>query len=170
MDEDSCISPTDAQQWMYDRAHGHQSMSSFIENHRNIEEEDEDPEEARRTRRRLLSEVNINKTTKNLISCAFLLKDYQMPVLNDNDQARLLSCMEEIRNVVGESIPDRQLVETILKHEYDFAKSLDELLNEATKPAPQIKLEIEKGESSKNYKKKNLYMLTNVFFFFLFLF
>lgn len=41
MDEDSCISPTDASQWMYDRARGQQSISSFIANNSDIEEEDE---------------------------------------------------------------------------------------------------------------------------------
>lgn len=41
MDEDSCISPTDASQWMYDRARGQHSMSSFIANNSDIEEEDE---------------------------------------------------------------------------------------------------------------------------------
>lgn len=52
-----------------------------------------------------------------------------MPKLNDNDQARLLSCMEEIRNVVGEAVSDKHVVETVLKHDFDFAKSLDEILN-----------------------------------------
>lgn len=43
-DEPSCISPTDAQQWIYDRNRGQQSVSSFIANNRDIEEEDEDTE------------------------------------------------------------------------------------------------------------------------------
>lgn len=46
MDEDSCISPSDAQQWIYDRARGEQSISSFIANNRDIEEEDEDADAA----------------------------------------------------------------------------------------------------------------------------
>ena len=49
VDDDSCISPSDAQQWLYDRARGQQSMSSFIATHRNIQEEDEDePQNGRR--------------------------------------------------------------------------------------------------------------------------
>lgn len=43
-EEPSCISPTDAQQWIYDRNRGQQSVSSFIANNRDIEEEDEDAE------------------------------------------------------------------------------------------------------------------------------
>lgn len=39
--EDECISPTDAQQWMFDRARGQHSMSSFLANNRDIEEEND---------------------------------------------------------------------------------------------------------------------------------
>lgn len=45
VDEESCISPTDAQQWMYDRNRGQQSIASFITNNHDIKEEtDEDTE------------------------------------------------------------------------------------------------------------------------------
>lgn len=45
VDDDSCISPTDAQQWMYDRNRGQQSIASFITNNQDIKEEaDEDAE------------------------------------------------------------------------------------------------------------------------------
>lgn len=45
VDDDSCISPTDAQQWMYDRNRGQQSIASFITNNHDIKEEtDEDAE------------------------------------------------------------------------------------------------------------------------------
>lgn len=52
-----------------------------------------------------------------------------MPNLNENDQVLLESCMDEIRSVVGESISERQLVETIMKHKFDCAKALDAILN-----------------------------------------
>lgn len=42
VDDDAPISPTDAKQWLFDRERGQQSMSSFIANHRDIEEEDEE--------------------------------------------------------------------------------------------------------------------------------
>lgn len=45
VDEETCISPTDAQQWMYDRERGQQSIASFITNNHDIKEEtDEDTE------------------------------------------------------------------------------------------------------------------------------
>lgn len=55
-----------------------------------------------------------------------------MPSLNDSDQVLLESCMDEIRNVVGDSVSQRQLVETIINHKFDCAKALDAILNNAT--------------------------------------
>lgn len=86
----------------------------------------------------------------NVHSCAFPLQKFEMPKLNENDQARLLSCMEEIRNVVGEAVSDKRMVKIVLKHEFDFAKSLDEILNtpetSATPTNPSVKAEIDKGK------------------------
>lgn len=52
-----------------------------------------------------------------------------MPSLNENDQVLLESCMDEIRNVVGDTISEKHLVETIMKHNFDCAKALDVILN-----------------------------------------
>lgn len=63
-----------------------------------------------------------------------------MPILNDEDQAMLISCMDEIRNVVGESVSERQLVDTIMKFKFDFTKSLDAVLNNTPPSQPIIGL------------------------------
>lgn len=43
VDDESGLSPTDAQQWMYDRNRGQQSIASFITDNQDIKEEtDED--------------------------------------------------------------------------------------------------------------------------------
>lgn len=85
-----------------------------------------------------------------LISLRFPLQKFEMPKLNDNDQARLLSCMEEIRNVVGEAISETQMIKIVLKYEFDFANALDEILNTsetfAIKSNSSVKAEIEKGK------------------------
>lgn len=57
-----------------------------------------------------------------------------MPSLSENDRVLLESCMDEIRNVVGDSISEKQLVETIMKHDFDCAKALDVILNNSTEP------------------------------------
>lgn len=55
-----------------------------------------------------------------------------MPDLNETDQVQLESCMDEIRSIVGENTSERQLVETIMKHTFDCAKALDEILNSSS--------------------------------------
>lgn len=55
-----------------------------------------------------------------------------MPNLNETDQVLLESCMDEIRNVVGDTVSEKQLVETIMKHKFDCAKALDVILNNST--------------------------------------
>uniref|UniRef100_A0A182JYR2 Tr-type G domain-containing protein n=1 Tax=Anopheles christyi TaxID=43041 RepID=A0A182JYR2_9DIPT len=119
--EDDCISPTDAQQWIYDRAKGQQSMSEFRANNRDIEEEDDDDLAAENAR--------VGTIHKRRVSECF-----QMPDLNDDDRARLLSCMDEIRDIVGETCSDRQMVEAIMKHDYECSKALDEILNSSKTP------------------------------------
>lgn len=59
-----------------------------------------------------------------------------MPTLNEGDQVLLESCMDEIRNVVGDSVSERQMVETIMKHKFDCAKALDAVLNSTTSDTP----------------------------------
>lgn len=115
VDDDYSISPTDAQQWLYDRARGQNSMASFIANNDDIEEEDEEAENERFAKSRRDSD------------------NFQMPKLDDVDQARLVSCIEEVRNVVGdEMVSERVIVETSMKFNYDITKVLDEILNECS--------------------------------------
>ncbi|KAJ6627594.1 Protein HBS1 [Pseudolycoriella hygida] len=137
VDDDAPISPTDANQWLYDRERGQQSMSSFIADHRNIVEEDEEQCDSHDSNRR-------NS------------ESFEMPSLSDDDRTKLQSCIEEIRNVIGEApVSERQLVETVLKHDFDFQKSLDEILNDMSQKAePQVKNNekkelIEKGIGSR---------------------
>lgn len=58
-----------------------------------------------------------------------------MPNLNETDQVLLESCMDEIRSVVGETVSEKHLVETIMKHKFDCSKALDEILNSTSTSA-----------------------------------
>lgn len=124
--EDDCISPTDAQQWLYDRARGQNSMASFLANNRDIEEEDEQAPTG--------EEMSPKHERRD--SDAF-----QLPNLPDDEKAKLLSCLDEIRGIIGDtSVTDRFLVETVMRFEYDCAKALDFLLNSSScssKEAPE---------------------------------
>lgn len=115
--DDDCVSPTD-QQWLYDRARGQQSMSAFISKNKDIQEEaedgdDDDDDEAYRKARRDS-------------------ESFQMPELDDIEQAKLSSCVDEVRSVVGDAVSERRIVETSMRFGYDIQKILDEILNEET--------------------------------------
>jgi elongation factor 1 alpha-like protein len=107
--EDDIISP-EASQYL--------SIYSRTGNSREIEEEMDDLDESDSTKPRRDSE------------------DYELPELNDTDKAKLLSCMEEIRNIIGDTVSDKRMVDTIMDNNYDLQKSLDYLLNEPAKPKP----------------------------------
>lgn len=57
VDDESSLSPSDAQQWMYDRDRGTQNIASFLKQNKSIEEEDDEDADAvadelyRKTRR-----------------------------------------------------------------------------------------------------------------------
>lgn len=92
-----------AEQFMYDRSREAQ-MSAFFREEAGIAEEDEENADAEQASPR-------------------------RPQLSEVDEARLQSCLDEIRNVVGDSAPEHVLVNTILRCGFDIHKSLDQVLN-----------------------------------------
>ncbi|KAH8239229.1 hypothetical protein KR032_002191 [Drosophila birchii] len=121
VEDEHCISPTDAQQWLYDRARGQQSISAFISKNKDIQEEDDDEEED--------EDTAFEKARRDSES-------FQMPQLDEIEQAKLSSCVDEVRSVVGDSVSERRIVETSMKFDYDMQKILDEILNEETEKKP----------------------------------
>ncbi|EDW68885.1 protein HBS1 [Drosophila virilis] len=115
--DDDCVSPTD-QQWLYDRARGQQSMSAFIKKNKNIEEEAEDDDEDD-------DDEAYQKARRDS-------ENFQMPELDDIAQAKLSSCVDEVRSVVGDAVSERRIVETSMRFDYDIQKILDDILNEET--------------------------------------
>lgn len=132
-DEPECISPTDANQWIFDRDRGQSSLDAFLSANEDIQEQEEDEMEFESKERR---------DSEN----------FQLPELSDLDKARLLSCMEEIRNISGDSFSDKRLVDAIMVNNYDYIKALDMLLTNdtnTTQPNKKPKVtEVEKGMSS----------------------
>ncbi|CAH2099603.1 unnamed protein product [Euphydryas editha] len=127
VEEDSCLSPSDAAQWMYDRSRNQQAISNFLDNHDDIQEESEElpePSHATLERRESMDLRGLN--------------------LNEDDEAKLMSCLDELRNVLGDTTPDNILVQSVLKHKFNYNKALDEILNnkskqeEKPKPEPVI--------------------------------
>ncbi|KAH8296611.1 hypothetical protein KR054_008560 [Drosophila jambulina] len=120
VEDEHCISPTDAQQWLYDRARGQQSISAFISKNKDIQEEEDDEED---------EDTAFEKARRDSES-------FQMPQLDEIEQAKLSSCVDEVRSVVGDAVSERRIVETSMKFDYDMQKILDEILNEETQKKP----------------------------------
>jgi elongation factor 1 alpha-like protein len=137
-DDVECISPTDAKQWLFDRAKGQSSLEQFLSKNEDIQEEQEEDDE---------DTVFDGKQRRDS-------ENFHLPALNDIEKTKLLSCMEEIRNIIGETYSDKRLVDAIMSNNFDFNKALDFLLNAGSRetvrttqqPTPKPKTDaVEKG-------------------------
>ncbi|GBP90176.1 HBS1-like protein [Eumeta japonica] len=127
VEEESCLSPSDAAQWMYDPSRNRHAIAHFMEGRDDIQEEVEnetiDSPHTPLERRESIDLRSLN--------------------LDEDDEAKLMSCLDELRNVLGDTISDNTLIQSVLKHHFDFTKSLDEILNknkkkDFTKPTIQF--------------------------------
>jgi len=57
-------------------------------------------------------------------------QEFVRPQLSQADEARLNSCLEEIQNVLGDSVPDWSIIDAVIAHNFDCEKSLDFLLHQ----------------------------------------
>ncbi|CAG2163971.1 unnamed protein product [Oppiella nova] len=109
LEEDICISPNTERQFMYNRSQPSTQRphdSSDLMN-TSVTEEDDDAEQD---------------------------LDYYRN-LSDMDQierVKLISCVEEMENVVGETIPESLLIRAAKIHNYDIKRALDSVLNNHT--------------------------------------
>ncbi|XP_013148649.1 PREDICTED: HBS1-like protein [Papilio polytes] len=116
VEEDSCLSPSDASQWIYDRSQNHHAISSFLDSHGDIQEEAEE-DTAEQTRPQLERRESA---------------DIRSLALTDADEAKLLSCLDELRDILGDTVSENVLIQTVLSKKFDLTKALDELLNRNT--------------------------------------
>ncbi|XP_072935671.1 protein HBS1 [Epargyreus clarus] len=126
VEEDSCLSPSDTAQFMYDRSRNQQAISHFLDSQNDIQEDVEDEETRPSLERRESMDLRSLKLT-------------------EDDEAKLMSCLDELRNVLGDSISDNILIQSVLNHNFDFNKSLDEVLNnnknkETKRPTDAVKI------------------------------
>ncbi|XP_069831084.1 HBS1-like protein isoform X1 [Dendropsophus ebraccatus] len=110
VEDDYCISPATAAQFIYSKRDRHSSFTEPLE-----EEEDEYEED-----------------NKSKPSCASL---------SPLDQARMYSCLDQMREVLGESVSEQIMMDAVLQGGFDVPKALDLVFgrdsNTTKKPATQ---------------------------------
>lgn len=103
---------------MYDRSKQNQ-IASFFSPDQDIAEEDEDsnkPDQSKQTEsaRLQLESVSLQAALPNLVP---------------EEEMLLKSCLDEIHNIVGESIQESVIIGQILKHKFNVEKALDGCLS-----------------------------------------
>uniref|UniRef100_A0A4W4ETN2 HBS1-like protein n=1 Tax=Electrophorus electricus TaxID=8005 RepID=A0A4W4ETN2_ELEEL len=124
VDDDYCISPATAAQFIYSRQDSrHTQQVEPLEEEEHEEEEDEMP---------------VSPSVAHM--------------LDPLEQGRLFSCLDQMRAVLGDSVPDTTLTQTALKYDCDPHRALDSILsaetknknkNQTTREGPETRLDPE---------------------------
>lgn len=130
VEDDHCISPSDAAEFMFDRTRQHQ-MSAFFN-----EENDCHVRSSKHDR-----SVGDQENQKHHNLCEL-------------DEVRLRSCLEEMRNVIGDSIPEHILIDSVLKNEFNFSKALDDVLNSAASATGQPEADAPKPQRERKSRDR----------------
>lgn len=104
VEDDYCVSPSEAR-FLFDRSRNTQ-ISAFIDKEDDIAEENE--------------EVGAEDVA---------LASFQKPKLSDLEEDKLKYCVDEVQNVIGDTMPIAAIQEIVIKHEFDVKKSLNAILD-----------------------------------------
>ncbi|XP_043586003.1 HBS1-like protein isoform X2 [Bombus pyrosoma] len=105
VEDDYCVSPS-AEQFLFDRSK-QQNIASFI-TEPDIIEDNEDNEE-----------LPISFNDENV-------------TLTDIEWGKLMSCMEPIKNVIGDTVPESEIKKKIIQSNFDVKIALDLILKESS--------------------------------------
>ncbi|KAH1173064.1 hypothetical protein KIL84_016903 [Mauremys mutica] len=112
VEDDCCISPSTAAQFIYSRRDKPSAFAERLEEGYGYEDSEE--------------------PAKNITS------NHQ---LTGVDQARLYSCLDQMREVLGETAPEQVMVEAVLNSKFDVQKALDFVLAQDSKQNVKTKNE-----------------------------
>ncbi|XP_078043335.1 translation elongation factor EF-1alpha (GTPase) HBS1 isoform X2 [Augochlora pura] len=104
VEDDYCVSPS-AEQFLFDRSK-QQNIASFI-TEPDIVEDNEDDEET--------AHSNEKDTS-----------------LTDLEKAKLMSCMESVKNIIGDTVPDSKIRKQIIQSNFNEEVALNTILNESS--------------------------------------
>ncbi|KAK6178845.1 hypothetical protein SNE40_011339 [Patella caerulea] len=113
VEDNYCISPGTVAQFTFNRDKDVHHLASYMGD--DIPEEDEESEAS-----------HLNDSASNI-----------RKTLSDVDQGKLNSCLDEIRNILGDTSTEQVMSECVLKHNFNTEKALNELLSQAEAPKPQ---------------------------------
>ncbi|OXU28568.1 hypothetical protein TSAR_004780 [Trichomalopsis sarcophagae] len=125
VEDDYCVSPS-AEQFMFDRNKS-ANMSSFFTEPDILEANEEEEEVA-------------------------VPSSYKLPELTDLEAAKLMSCVEAVKNVIGETLPESELNKKIIEFNYNTEAVLNSILNDETRsnkdkqPAEKDLVEAQSGK------------------------
>ncbi|XP_076645496.1 translation elongation factor EF-1alpha (GTPase) HBS1 isoform X1 [Halictus rubicundus] len=127
VEDDYCVSPS-AEQFLFDRSK-QQNIASFIMEPDIVEDNEDDEETA-------------HSNEKDI-------------VLTELDKVKLVSCMESIKNIIGDTVPDSKIKKTIIQTNFDVETALDSILKESSPKTVKQQSAIAK-DTAEHYPGKKL--------------
>ncbi|KAM6138507.1 HBS1-like protein isoform 3-T4 [Phoenicopterus ruber ruber] len=112
VEDDYCISPSTAAQFIYSRRDKPATFAEPLEEEYGYEGTDD--------------------------TADYLTSNHQ---LTDVDRARLNSCLDQMREVLAESVPEQTMVQAVLDSKFDVQKALDLVLSQGSKQNVKTKNE-----------------------------
>uniref|UniRef100_A0A0B7A336 Tr-type G domain-containing protein n=1 Tax=Arion vulgaris TaxID=1028688 RepID=A0A0B7A336_9EUPU len=119
VEDNYCISPSTAAQFTWNREKN-VNFAAYIREGEVINEEEEDETEEKVSNRHDSESANSSRHQ-----------------LSDLELAQLNSCLEEARNILGESIPEAVMSDVIVQNKFNLEASVNQLLCQQDAPKPQ---------------------------------
>ncbi|KAK2181185.1 hypothetical protein NP493_407g03006 [Ridgeia piscesae] len=139
-DDSYCVSPSTAAQFLYDRTQ-QPSLSSYMRSQENEEIPEEDEE----------LEHEVDEAGVSSLHDSF---HFHQLGLSPADEVRLKGCLDEMRNILGESVPESVMVTAILRANFDSNAAADDVLGQQTQEQPKPQREPRDSRRNKGARQE----------------